>query len=65
MQVTAIIKAAIVCAKAGVKVAPEIMIPLTIDKKELAILVAQARALADGLIKADKAKVKYMIGTII
>ncbi|MDD5135179.1 MAG: pyruvate, phosphate dikinase, partial [Phycisphaerae bacterium] len=65
MQVTAIIKAAIVCAKAGIKVYPEIMIPLTMDKKELSIQVDQARALADGLIKAAKAKVKYLIGTMI
>ncbi|OHB56633.1 MAG: pyruvate, phosphate dikinase, partial [Planctomycetes bacterium GWF2_42_9] len=65
MQVTAIIKAAIACAKAGIKVAPEIMIPLTIDKKELQIQVDQARAIADGLIKEAKAKVKYMIGTMI
>jgi len=65
MQVTAIISAAIACTKKGIKVLPEIMIPLTIDKKELAIQVAQARALADGLIKAAKSKVKYMIGTMI
>ncbi|MDO8302244.1 MAG: pyruvate, phosphate dikinase, partial [Sedimentisphaerales bacterium] len=65
MQVTAIIKAAIVCAKAGIKVFPEIMIPLTIDKKELKIQEQQARALADGLIKEAKSKVKYMIGTMI
>jgi pyruvate, orthophosphate dikinase len=65
MQVTAIIKAAISCAKAGIKVFPEIMIPLTIDKKELSIQADQARALADGLIKAAKAKVNYMIGTMI
>ena len=65
MQVTAIIKAAINCTKKGIKVLPEIMIPLTIDKKELSIQVDQARALADGLIKAAKAKVKYMIGTMI
>ena len=66
MQVTAIIKAAIAVAKKGVKVSPEIMIPLTIDKKELKIQVDQARALADGLIKAAGAKgVKYMLGTMI
>ena len=66
MQVTAIIKAAIVVAKKGIKVLPEIMIPLTIDKKELQIQVDQARALADGLIKAAGAKgVKYMLGTMI
>ncbi len=66
MQVTAIIQAAINVAKKGIKVFPEIMIPLTIDKKELQIQVDQARALADGLIKAAKAKgVKYMLGTMI
>ena len=65
MQVTAIINAAISCSRKGIKVLPEIMIPLTIDKKELKIQVDQARAIADGLIKAAKAKVKYMIGTMI
>jgi pyruvate, orthophosphate dikinase len=65
MQVTAIIQAAIQCVKAGIKVLPEIMIPLTMDKKELAILEKQARALADGLIKAAKIKLPYMIGTMI
>ncbi len=66
MQVTAIIKAAIAVAAKGVKVFPEIMIPLTIDKKELQIQVEQARAIADGLIKEAKARnVKYMIGTMI
>jgi len=65
MQVTAIIKAAISCAKKGIKVFPEIMIPLTIDKKELKIQVDQTKALADGLIKAAGAKVKYMVGTMI
>jgi pyruvate,orthophosphate dikinase len=65
MQVTAIINAAINCTKAGIKVLPEIMIPLTIDKKELSIQANQARALADGLIKAAKSKVKYLIGTMI
>jgi pyruvate,orthophosphate dikinase len=66
MQVTAIIEAAIKCSKAGIKVFPEIMIPLTIDRKELKIQADQARALADGLIKAAGAKgVQYMIGTMI
>ncbi len=65
MQVTAIINAAIACTKAGIKVLPEIMIPLTMDRKELAIQAQQARTLADSLIKTAKAKVKYMIGTMI
>ena len=38
MQVGAIIEAAIECVKAGCKVIPEIMHPLTLDRKELKIL---------------------------
>ena len=38
MQVRAIIEAAIDCQNRGVKVLPEIMHPLVLDKKELAIL---------------------------
>jgi len=65
MQVTAIIEAAIECEKAGIKVHPEIMIPLTIDRKELKILVDQSRALAESLIKKAGSKVSYMMGTMI
>ena len=65
MQVTAIIEAAIAVAKKGIKVFPEIMIPLTIDKKELSQQIDQARALAYNLIKLAGSKVKYMLGTMI
>ena len=67
MQVTAIVEAAIDCAKKGVKVYPEIMIPLTIDRKELKILADQAKSIADMLIAKAKVqnKVKYMVGTMI
>ncbi len=65
MQVTAIIEAAIKAAKEGFKVLPEIMHPLTIDKKELKILEVQTRQIADKLIKDAKSKVKYMVGTMI
>jgi pyruvate,orthophosphate dikinase len=65
MQVTAIIEAAVACAKKGVKVLPEIMIPLVIDKKELGILVDQTRAVAEAIIKASGSKVQYMVGTMI
>src|SRR5205085_6033606 len=54
MQVTAIIAAAIKCRKQGIKVLPEIMIPLTMDKKEFAILKKQTKDLADRLIKQAK-----------
>ena len=57
MQVTAIIEAAIACAKKGIKVLPEIMIPLTIDAKELKILEVRTREVADGVIKDAGAKV--------
>src|SRR6266576_558169 len=60
MQVTAIIEAAILCAKDGLKVEPEIMIPLTMDQKEMKIMEVQTRGVADALIKASGKKVAYM-----
>ena len=65
MQVTAIISAAINMTKKGVKVLPEIMIPLTIDEKEFQILEVQARGIADKLIKDSGLKLPYMVGTMI
>ena len=65
MQVTAIIQAAIKCRKAGIKVLPEIMIPLTMDKKELKILEVQTRAVTDRLIKQAGVKLPYLVGTMI
>jgi len=65
MQVRAIIEAAIECHKAKVKVLPEIMIPLTLDKKELGILVDATRRVADPLIKKAGVKLPYLVGTMI
>ena len=65
MQVRAIIEAAIECQKGKVKVLPEIMIPLTLDKKELGILVDATRRVADDLIKKAGVKLHYMVGTMI
>jgi pyruvate,orthophosphate dikinase len=65
MQVRAIIEAACECAAAGIKVYPEIMIPLTIDKKELQILEIRTRQVADEIIKNRGAKLKYLVGTMI
>ncbi|PKL06729.1 MAG: pyruvate, phosphate dikinase [Spirochaetae bacterium HGW-Spirochaetae-9] len=65
MQVTAIIEAAVEVSKAGKKVFPEIMIPLTIDRKELKILVDQTRGVADAIIAKAKSRIKYMVGTMI
>jgi pyruvate,orthophosphate dikinase len=65
MQVRAIIEAAIECVKQKVKVIPEIMIPLTLDKKEMAILDQATRKVADALIKAAGVKIPYTVGTMI
>src|SRR5262249_53107970 len=65
MQVRAIIEAAIECHKNKVKVLPEIMIPLTLDKKELGILTDATRRVADDLIKKAGAKLPYLVGTMI
>jgi pyruvate,orthophosphate dikinase len=65
MQVRAIIEAAIDCQKRKVEVIPEIMIPLTLDKKELKILDTATRKVADAIIKDSKVKLEYLVGTMI
>ena len=65
MQVRAIIEAAIECQKSGVKVLPEIMIPLTLDRKEMSILEQSTRRVADDLIKKAGVKLPYLVGTMI
>jgi pyruvate,orthophosphate dikinase len=65
MQVRAIIEAAIECQKNKIKVIPEIMIPLTLDKKEMSILADATRRVADDLIKKAGIKLHYLVGTMI
>jgi pyruvate, orthophosphate dikinase len=65
MQVGAIIEAALECRKEGVKVIPEIMHALTLDKKELKILVDETRRIADALIEKAGMKLHYLVGTMI
>jgi len=65
MQVRAIIEAAIECQKSGVKVLPEIMHPLVLDRKELSILEQATRRVADALIKKAGVKLSYLVGTMI
>ncbi|HNX96701.1 MAG TPA: pyruvate, phosphate dikinase, partial [Candidatus Aminicenantes bacterium] len=50
---------------AGIKVYPEIMIPLTIDRKELKILETRTRKVADGVIAQRKIDLPYLVGTMI
>jgi pyruvate,orthophosphate dikinase len=65
MQVRAIIEAAVECQKNKIKVIPEIMHPLTMDKKEMQILDQATRRVADEIISRAKVKVEYTVGTMI
>ena len=65
MQVRAIIEAAIDCQKRGIKVIPEIMHPLTLDRKEMKILEEATRRVADPIIQQAKVKLHYLVGTMI
>jgi pyruvate,orthophosphate dikinase len=65
MQVGAIIEAAVACKKEGVKVIPEIMIPLVMDRKELQILADETHRIADEIIKKSGVKLEYLVGTMI
>ena len=65
MQAQAIIEAACNVEKKGVKVLPEIMVPLVGAKTELDFCDKIIRETANRIIKDRKSKVKYMVGTMI
>ncbi|URA10693.1 pyruvate, phosphate dikinase [Thermospira aquatica] len=65
MQVRAIIEAACECTKQGIKVFPEIMVPLVMDKKEFEILEKRIREVADKILEENKMKIEYKVGTMI
>jgi pyruvate,orthophosphate dikinase len=65
MQARAIMEAACQLTKEGVKVFPEIMIPLIGTKAELADQKAVVRATAEKVQEEMGAKVDYLIGTMI
>jgi len=65
MQVRAIIEAAIECQGRRIKVLPEIMHPLTLDKKELAILDQRTRRVADEVIGKAGVELRYLVGTMM
>ncbi len=65
MQVRGIIEAACDVAKAGVKVLPEIMIPLIGTAAELRILGARADEICQVVVAKRQIKVDYKIGTMI
>jgi pyruvate,orthophosphate dikinase len=65
MQARAIFEAAVDCTKKGIKVLPEVMIPLVATVKEMANQGAIVRRVADEVFKEKGTKVEYMIGTMI
>jgi pyruvate,orthophosphate dikinase len=65
MQTRAIIEAACQLAKEGVKVTPEIMIPLVGHVKELRDQKAVVERVAGQVMKEQGVKVKYLVGTMI
>ncbi len=65
MQVRAIFMAACKCARDGVDVHPEIMIPLTSHANELKVQQTTLEAVAHEVMEEEKIEVKHKFGTMI
>jgi len=65
MQVRAIFQAAVEVAKKGIKVLPEIMIPIVSTVKELEFLLPKVHAVAEETFAKAGKKVNYKVGTMI
>src|SRR5947207_13624808 len=65
MQARAIFEAAVTVAKEGVRVFPEVMIPLTATLKEMANQGAIVRRVAEQVFKEKETTVDYLVGTMI
>ena len=65
MQARAIIQAAVNVAKKGVKVIPEIMIPLVGTRRELTLQKDICDKVAEEVFAKAGTRVKYMVGTMI
>jgi len=65
MQVEAIARAAVDCVKEGVKVHPEIMIPLVFGDRELKLLLPSAEKILADVFAEAKVDVPVKIGTMI
>jgi len=65
MQARAIFEAAVAVAKDGVKVFPEIMIPLTATLKEMANQAAVVNRVAQEVFAEKERRVDYLVGTMI
>ncbi|HEX4139946.1 MAG TPA: pyruvate, phosphate dikinase [Candidatus Methylacidiphilales bacterium] len=65
MQIRAIFEAAIEVQNEGIKVKPEIMIPLVGFAKELELQVALVRQIAAEVNKQHNTRLNYLVGTMI
>ncbi len=65
MQVRAIIEAAIDSDKAGIKVLPEIMIPLTSELREYSVIQIECKAEIEKVFKEKNHTIKYKMGTML
>ncbi|GAB4169218.1 MAG: pyruvate, phosphate dikinase [Terrimicrobiaceae bacterium] len=65
MQARAIFEAAAAVSKKGIKVKPEVMIPLVGFKKELDLQVEIVHRVAKEVMAETKAKFDYLVGTMI
>jgi pyruvate,orthophosphate dikinase len=64
-QVRAIIEAAVAVQRRGIRVQPEIMHPLIMDARELEIVSARTREVAERVLRELRARVRYQVGTMI
>lgn len=65
MQAKAIIQGAIEATKEGIKVIPEIMIPLVGEVNELKVIREMIKETVDNIIAQEGADIDYTIGTMI
>jgi pyruvate, orthophosphate dikinase len=65
MQTRAIFEAAVEATRGGIRVLPEIMVPLVADERELALQRAVITRIADEVLAEHSVAIPYVIGTMI
>jgi pyruvate,orthophosphate dikinase len=65
MQARAIFEAAVCASQEGVKVLPEVMVPLVSTLKEMSNQASIIRRVAEEVFAEQKHRVEYMVGTMI
>jgi pyruvate,orthophosphate dikinase len=65
MQARAIFEAAVCASQEGVKVLPEVMVPLVSTLKEMANQAAIIKRVAEEVFTKQKHRVEYLVGTMI